>query len=82
MQVVDELSDDGTPRQLVQMGVRVLQPLKRLGVTHNWNMVGVIRAWLLTTLRTFFHTCLLDNGCCSRGSVSASPKPGTWLVPV
>jgi hypothetical protein len=38
-QVVDELSDDETPRRLGELGIRVLQPPQRLGVTHNWNMV-------------------------------------------
>jgi hypothetical protein len=40
VQVVDELSDDETPRQLQELGIRMLQPPRRLGVTHNWNMVG------------------------------------------
>jgi hypothetical protein len=39
LQVVDELSDDGTPKRLQQAGIQMLQPPQRLGVTHNWNMV-------------------------------------------
>lgn len=38
-QVVDELSDDGTPEGLKALGVRMLQPDQRTGVTSNWNMV-------------------------------------------
>lgn len=41
-QVVDELSDDGTPQRLKDFGVKVLQPPERLGVTHNWNWVRVL----------------------------------------
>ena len=40
LQVVDELSDDQTPKSLRRAGVSMLQPPQRLGVTHNWNMVG------------------------------------------
>ncbi len=36
---MDELSTDGTPEYLRQLGIQTLQPPERLGVTYNWNMV-------------------------------------------
>ncbi len=43
-QMVDERSSDGTPERLRQLGIRMLQPPERQGVTHNWNMVRWPRA--------------------------------------
>lgn len=43
-QMVDERSSDETPERLRQLGIRMLQPPERQGVTHNWNMVRWPRA--------------------------------------
>ena len=42
MQVIDEVSADGTPEKLKQLGVRVLQPPAVQGVTANWNLVRLL----------------------------------------
>ena len=39
VQVVDEMSNDGTPDRLRHLGVHVIEAKKVQGVTANWNMV-------------------------------------------
>lgn len=38
-QVIDEMSTDGTPDRLRELGVHVIETKKVQGVTANWNMV-------------------------------------------